>query len=94
MCMSEMCVFRCTFTHTLPSPPSHSDWFLLCLAVLFSTTLYLALAPPDWWPWLWDKFQLTPPPSFLFRVVIVELALLNWTLAYFLEVRGEVEINY
>lgn len=60
-------------------------WFMLCLVVLLPANIYLTLAPADWWPWLWRRIQLRPPPSLLFRVGLVELGLLYCVLTYFLE---------
>jgi len=60
-------------------------WFMLCLAILFPVNLYLALAPANWWPWLWGFLQLTPPTSLSFRVTVVEIALIYCAIAHLLE---------
>ena len=59
---------------------------MLCLAILFPVNLYLALAPGNWWPWLWGFLQLTPPASLSFRVTVVEIALIYCAIAHLLEV--------
>lgn len=60
--------------------------FLLALLILLPINVYFTLAPAHWWPWLWGVVQIKPHPSLLFSLAIVELALVNFLVAYLLEV--------
>lgn len=66
--------------------PSHIDWFVLALTVLFLANLYILLAPITWFPWLWGVLQLTPTFNWMFKLGLLEMVLVYIFLSYFIEV--------
>ncbi|KAL5492027.1 hypothetical protein EMCRGX_G017415 [Ephydatia muelleri] len=61
--------------------------FVLCAGALFPFNAYLTLAPASWkWTaWLWGQLQIIPHPYLMFRVGLVELAVLYFVTTYILE---------
>ncbi|XP_064384739.1 polyamine-transporting ATPase 13A3-like isoform X2 [Halichondria panicea] len=60
-------------------------WFVLTLAVLFFFNLYIMLAPASWFPWLWGVLNVLPFSNWMFKIGLLELALLYIVLSYFIE---------
>lgn len=60
-------------------------WFMLTLAILIPANLYITLAPQNWVPEFWSFMQVKPSPSLMFRITIVELAVVHFLIAYLLE---------
>ncbi|KAL5492024.1 hypothetical protein EMCRGX_G017412 [Ephydatia muelleri] len=59
--------------------PLYTNW------ILFPFNAYLTLAPASWWAWLWKELELKPHPYLLFRVGLLELAVVYFAVTYTLE---------
>ena len=68
------------------TPPSFAALFVLCLLILSPCNIFLILAPGTWVPGLWKLLQLVPHPYHLFRVGVLELAILYMVITLALEV--------
>ena len=60
--------------------------FVLCLVVLSPCNVFLILGPASWVPRLWSLLQMVPHPYLLFRVGVLELAILFMIITLTLEV--------
>ncbi len=78
--------------HTLTSHPTHTDWFVLTLTILFLFNLYIILAPASWFPWLWGVLNVVPFSNWMFKLGLLELALLYIVFSYFIEVTSYINL--
>ncbi|XP_064387649.1 polyamine-transporting ATPase 13A3-like isoform X2 [Halichondria panicea] len=60
-------------------------WFMLTLAILFFSNVYIIMAPGDWLPWLWNLLEVVPISSWTFKVGLLELSILYIVVSYIME---------